>query len=216
MVIFLYLMIHLWLWIVLPYQDLNNMEEYNSTPMVLEDIFKPNFPATSEANYKAITLLDDLLEEIQFTDKRHELLNLFRQIETGGWDKETQTVEFPYGDRTQVSSAKAKGVYQFKDEEANVNAVKTAKTRAKELGIDGSYVDLVPNNPRQWTDDEADVMALANLFNQVKNEPGYVDEMLVQAFGGNREKMQEAYRLHHTSLDDPGTQARLDKIIPLK
>ena len=26
----------------------------------------------------------------------------------------------------------------------------------------------------------------------------------------------KAYELHHTSLDDPGTRARLNKIIPLK
>ena len=59
-------------------------------------------------------------------------------------------------------------------------------------------------------------MALANLFNQTKGNVGDVDRILIEAFGGNTEKMHEAYELHHTSLDDPGTRARLNKIIPLK
>ena len=212
MVTFLYLMICLWLWIVVPYQDLNNMEGYNSTPMVLNDIFQPTLPAN-----EATTLLNNLIEVIQYTDKRHNLLNLFRQIESGGkFNPFTKTTRYPYGNPKAESLYGARGVYQFKDKDANVNAVKTAKTRGIQLGIDKAFINLIPDDPRQWTDDEADVIALANLFNQTKKYSGYVDEMLIEAFGGNREKMHEAYELHHTSLDDPGTRARLNKIIPLK
>ena len=215
MVIFLYLMIYLWLWIVPNYQPMSNT-------LLLQDLFQPQFPATSQANYDALTLLDNLIEEIQYTDNRDELLNKFRQIESGGWDKKTQTVEFPYGNPKAVSSAGAKGVYQFKDKNIKYDkqgnllhsSVQTAKNRAKKLGIDKSFIDLIPDDPRQWTDDEADIMALGNLFAQRKGNVGDVDELLIEAFGGNRDKQHEAYELHHTSLSDPGTTDRLKKIIP--
>ena len=77
-----------------------------------------------------------------------------------------------------------------------------------------SFIDLIPDDPRQWTDDEADIMALGNLFAQRKGNVGDVDELLIEAFGGNRDKQHEAYELHHTSLSDPGTTDRLKKIIP--
>ena len=193
-----------------------------SNTLPLQDLFKPTFPATSQTSYDALTLLDDLIEEIQYTDNRDELLNKFRKIESGGWNPLTQTVEFPYGDPEAVSSSGAKGVYQFKDKNTGYDkkgkllhsSVQTAKNRAKQLGVDKSFIDLIPNDPRQWTDDEADIMALGNLFAQSKNYPGYVDEMLIKAFGGDRDKQHEAYGLHHTSLDDPGTMDRLLKIIP--
>ena len=151
----------------------------------------PGYP--SEAN----VLLDTLLEQIATTETRPELLDLFRSIESDNI-------------RTAESDAKAKGVYQFKNK-----SVDTAKNRAIELGIDKSYVNLIPNDPRQWTDDEADVMALANLFNQIKDYKGKVDNILIQAFGGDRQSMQDAYELHHTSLSDKGTQERLDEKIPI-
>jgi len=204
-------MIYLWLWIVPNYQPMSNT-------LLLQDLFQPTLPAN-----EATSLLDKLLEEVQFTDNRDELLNKFRQIESGGkFNPITKTLEFPHGNPKAVSSAGAKGVYQFKDKNIKYDkqgnllhsSVQTAKNRAKQLGIDKSFIDLIPDDPRQWTDDEADIMALGNLFAQSKNAPGYVDKMLIEAFGGNRDKQHEAYELHHTSLSDPGTTDRLKKIIP--
>ena len=157
---------------------------------------------------EAKDLLDDLLKQIQDTDTRHELMNLIRKIESDN----IRTAENP--------KSTAKGVYQFTDD-----SVLTAKTRAKQLGIDKR---LLPksNNPKAWTDDEADVMFLANLFNQVYKSkgpailgggvemPGVMDDILVQAFSGDRSSMYRVYDAHHTNINEPLTLDRLMEILP--
>ena len=175
------------------------------------DVYEPPVLPATEAQ----DLLNNLLEQSQFTDSRHELLNLIRQIESGeGYGP--KTVKYPFGNPKAVSGAKAKGVYQFKDKESNDDAVKTAKNRAKNLGFDKGFINLIPDDPRQWTNEEADIMVLANLFAQSKGKKGFVDDLLVNAFSGDRKAMHGAYELHHTSLDDEGTRARLNRFIPLK
>tara|TARA_R100001086_G_C11734885_1_gene230773 strand:- start:123 stop:653 length:531 start_codon:yes stop_codon:yes gene_type:complete len=166
--------------------------------MAMDDVYEPIMPMT-----EAQDLLNNLLDQVQLTGGRDEYLNLIRKIESDN-------------DRTAVSSSGAKGVYQFKDSEANVDAVKTAKQRALNLGFDKATINLMPNDPTQFTDDEADILMLANMFAQSKVKPGFVDNLLVDAFSGDRKSMQDAYyMLHHTSKTDPGTQSRVESIIPL-
>tara|TARA_R100000458_G_C8129086_1_gene144875 strand:- start:62 stop:622 length:561 start_codon:yes stop_codon:yes gene_type:complete len=181
------------------------------------DVYEPASPATEAQN-----LLNVLLEQSQFTGSRHELLNLIRQIESGG-GYGPKTVRYPFGNPKAESGTGARGVYQFKDKESKPNkkgvvedAVRTARNRAKNLGFDKAFVNLIPDDPRQWTDQEADIMVLANLFAQSKVRKGFVDDLLVKAFGGDRKAMQDAYELHHTSLSDEGTSPRLNRFIPLK
>ena len=181
------------------------------------DVYEPASPATEAQN-----LLNVLLEQSQFTGSRHELLNLIRQIESGG-GYGPKTVRYPFGNPKAQSETGARGVYQFKDKESKPNkkgvvedAVRTARNRAKNLGFDKAFVNLIPDDPRQWTDQEADIMVLANLFAQSKVRKGFVDDLLVKAFGGDRKAMQDAYELHHTSLSDEGTSPRLNRFIPLK
>ena len=65
------------------------------------------------------------------------------------------------------------------------------------------------------------MLTLSNLFARSMKVPGpikskgLVDALLVDAFSGDRQAMQEAYyKLHHTNPDD-ATKRRVDKFMPL-
>ena len=159
-----------------------------------QDIYQPQLPAT-----EAQDLLNNLIEEVQFTGNRSEFLDLIRKIES-----DNRIMATP-------KTTTAKGVYQFTDA-----SVDTAKKRAINLGFDKATINLIPDNPQQWTDDEADIVALSNLFSQSKVKRGFVDELLMKAFSGDREAMQDAYyMLHHTNKKAPGTQERVEEVMPL-
>ena len=204
-----------------------NPQDLYETPWESGDLYGPDIEMHG--------LLNSLIEQIQYTDERHPFLNLVRQIESGGgWGPKTTV--YPYGNPDAVSDSGAKGVYQFKDKDSKPNkkgeienAVKTARNRAKQLiasdktpypGLSSDILALLPSaysNPKDWTDDQADLMFIFNLFAQEKKgKPGFVDDLLAKAFGGDREAMHSVYGLHHTSLSDEGTQERLDRFIPLK
>ena len=161
--------------------------------MAMIDVYNPTLPAT-----KAQSFLNDLLEESQFSGNRNEFLNLIRKVES-----DNRLMANP-------GTTTAKGVYQFTDD-----SVGTAKNRAINLGFDKGIINLIPDNPQQWTDSEADMLTAANMFAQSKVKPGFVDELMVDALSGDRQAMQNAYyMLHHTDPDD-ATKRRVDKFMPL-
>jgi|TARA_R110002020_G_scaffold392332_1_gene602589 hypothetical protein len=157
-------------------------------------------------------LLDNLTESVMSGDKRHEFLNLIRQIESGGkYRPLLGTTDFPYGNpQAKADTTTASGVYQF-----TKKSVDTAKQRARNLGFDAGFINLIPNDPTQWTNKEADIMALANLFAQSKIKPGFVDELLIKAFGGDRQAMQDAYNMLHHTKPDEATKNRVNQIMPI-
>jgi len=162
-------------------------------PFIQPDIYQPQLPPT-----EAQDLLNNLLEQVQYTDERDDFLNLIRKIES-----DNNPMASP-------GTTTAKGVYQFTDK-----SVETAKNRAINLGLDKGVINLISSDPRQWTDDEADIMAISNMFAQSKVRTGFVDDLLVDAFSGNRESMQDAYyRLHHTA-PDKATKERVKDIMPM-
>jgi len=155
---------------------------------------------------EAKALFENLLLQVGTTSERDNFLDLIRRIES-----DNRLMASP-------DDTSAKGVYQFTDD-----SVETAKNRAITMGFDKGIINLIPNNPQQWTDDEADILTLSNLFAQSMDLPGpikgsgvgLVDDLLVRAFGGNRQAMQDAYYiLHHTKPDDK-TKARVEKFMPL-
>ena len=155
---------------------------------------------------EAKNLFENLILQTGVTSGRDDYLNLIRKIES-----DNRLMANP-------GTTTAKGVYQFTDD-----SVETAKNRAVNMGFDKGIINLIPNNPQQWTDDEADMLTLSNLFAQSMDLPGpikgsgkgLVDDLLVNAFGGNRQAMQDAYyMLHHTKPDD-ATKRRVDKFMPL-
>ena len=173
------------------------------------DVYEPSVLPETEAQ----NLLNNLIEQVQSTDERHEFLNLIRQIESGGkYRPLLGSTDFPYGNpEARAKTTTASGVYQFTED-----SVETAKNRAYNLGFDKNIIKNISNDPTKWTNKDADIMVLANLFAQSKKQPGFVDELLIKAFGGDRQAMQEAYyMLHHTDPDD-ATKSRVNQIMPVK
>lgn len=97
----------------------------------------------------------------------------------------------------------AKGVYQFTDD-----SVITAKNRMKNMGIDQKYIDAMPQDPRQWNDEQSDMAFYANMFGQTGS-----DNFLKKIAKGDSGAMKEAYyKFHHTNPDKK-TIARTDEFI---
>ena len=100
---------------------------------------------------EAKALFENLLLQVGTTSERDNFLDLIRRIES-----DNRLMASP-------DDTSAKGVYQFTDD-----SVETAKNRAITMGFDKGIINLIPNNPQQWTDDEADILTLSNLFAAVK------------------------------------------------
>ena len=154
-------------------------------------------------------LLDELLGGIDEGAERPDFMQMVRMIESG--DKQKAEASKLHGEEYT-----AKGVYQF------TNAtVKRAKQRALNLGIDQGFVTSIPNDPTMWTDKEADVMFLSNMFAATMKKKGFVDELLKKAFAGDRQSMQDLYYgVHHTGSEEDkyydATKAQVERFMPLE
>ena len=167
-------------------------------------------------------LLDEIIDSIMLTEKRPEFLNLIRQVESGGkYRPEKGIVDFPFGNpEARAKTTTAAGVYQFTEDSVN-----TAKNRAKNIGFDSGFINLIPNDPTQWTDDEADVMLLANMYASVvpkgkttymglEGKEGLIDSLLSNVLGDEIDKpslYDLYYTVHHTAPDEE-TKKRAKKI----
>jgi len=104
--------------------------------------------------------------------------------------------------------SEAKGIYQF-----TPDAVESTKRSAKRnVGFDDDYIDAIPENPTEWTQEQANVMLTSYLFpKEVKGRQGFVDMLLKRAFkqNPNIEDWEELYKLHHTNI---GKTKYLDEI----
>jgi hypothetical protein len=209
----MYLMIYLWLWIVPFPQSSNNMELLNYLTQPFDPMQTDNDIYTGENE-----LLDSIIDSIMNTEERPEFLNLVRQAESGGkYRPEKGVTDFPYGNPEALAeTTTAAGVYQF-----TKDSVDTAKNRAKNIGFDSSFIDLIPNDPTQWTNDEADIMFLANMFastvdpnnpkakkgkmySGLEGESGLIDSLLSLVLNENPDSniMRDLYyTLHHTNPD---------------
>lgn len=136
-------------------------------------------------------MLDSLINEVNIDssdENRIPLLNYFRRIETGGFINKEGETRNKYGDSSlSPRIGTAKGVYQF-----NNPTIRTLKRRAKNIGIDKKWIKNLSNNPRKWTDGQADIVTLINLFSRelkpnestyygVKGGKGVIDSLLKRA-----------------------------------
>mgnify|MGYP003140981150 CR=1 FL=1 len=174
-------------------------------------------------------LLDSLLNIAGNRDSMPEFMKLTRQVESGEkYRPELGETDFPFGNpEAKADSTTAAGVYQFTEESVGV-----AKKRAKNIGIDPSFIDLIPNDPTIWTDREADVMFLGNMFASIvdpnnpktkkshmysglRGRPLLVDSLASEAFKPNNPSLNAMkdlyYTIHHTKPDDK-TKERVNLI----
>ena len=84
------------------------------------------------------------------------------------------------------------------------NPVEVAKNRAYASNVDDEFVKGISKNPNDWTEDQADVMFISNIYKQDKQ-----DTYMVDVGKGNMYK--ETYsKFHHTNVDKE-TRERMDK-----
>jgi hypothetical protein len=143
-----------------------------------KDIYKPSlFNFKQKRDYNV--LLDSLVDMIMYTDERPDFLNLLGKIESGG----------KHSGKNPESTAKGK--YQFTD-----TTVENTKNRGENLGFNKKYLRNVPDNPQEWSDDQADIMALIKLFAAevlegdetyygLKGREGLIDSLLTEAITNN-------------------------------
>ena len=91
------------------------------------------------------------------------------------------------------SKYSAKGVYQFTDA-----TVRTTRRKALMLGVPQGRLDEMSFDPRQWTDQEADLMFFANLLTKTGS-----DWYLLEVGKGNNKLagIEAYYDFHHTDPD---------------
>lgn len=92
----------------------------------------------------------------------------------------------------------AKGVYQFTDA-----SVDTGRQRMLNMGFDPEIARNIPQDPRDWSDEDADAMFLANIFAQ-KGSDDYLYRVGIGEPGADRDAY---YKFHHTDPD----QATMDR-----
>ena len=189
---------------------------------------KTDLYPTNVKGYNA--LLDSLIDIAGDRNAMPLFMKLTRQVESGGKYRPSKgQTDFPFGNpKAEADSTTAAGVYQF-----TKGSVDSAKKRAKNIGIDPGFINLIPNDPTQWTDQEADIMFLGNMFASIvdpnnpkatksetyhglKGRPGLIDSLLSEAFKPINPSINAIkdlyYTIHHTKPDS-ATIDRVNKII---
>ena len=95
----------------------------------------------------------------------------------------------------------AKGIYQFTDP-----AVESAKRSAKiNVGFDPDYINAISDDPREWSQEQADIMLSSYLFPHIiKGKPGLADSLIKASIGSQyyKPEWEKIYDLMlHTSMD---------------
>jgi len=140
------------------------------------------------------------LDEQQFHDEMANLALLTRHMESD--DKNDAIVLQKDADGNPITSAK--GAYQFVDA-----AVDTGKQRALNRGVPEDYVNDIPQDPREWSPEQGEVMFIANMFSQTGS-----DAVLAKVATGDMDAYKEAYsRFHHTNPDE-ATLKRMEIFFP--
>tara|TARA_R100000152_G_C6775771_1_gene204402 strand:+ start:1035 stop:1577 length:543 start_codon:yes stop_codon:yes gene_type:complete len=103
----------------------------------------------------------------------------------------------------------AKGVYQFTDTSVPTGIQRMRNMASKYDAFDDSFINTIPMNPQDWSDEQANAMFFANLF----AAPG-TDSDLKEVSKGSMLARHNLYKnVHHTDADE-ATIERMLKFIP--
>ena len=90
----------------------------------------------------------------------------------------------------------ASGVYQFL-----VDSIPVARRRALNIGVQQDVLDDIPEDPTIWTNDQADLLFMANILGQ-RGSDWYIHQIGV---GNSEAGIETYYKFHHTN---PGRKTR--------
>ena len=125
------------------------------------DIYDPSQSNLDDP--KMASLLDSLTDEIMMGNTPDFLKFL------GHMESDSNLGSRVSGYNTDPSKGKVKtasGIYQFTEPTVGP----TKKSAKITSGFDPTYIDAIPNDPTQWTQEQSDIMALAKLFLQLYKE----------------------------------------------
>ena len=171
------------------------MDEEDTTPKKKEpkkstddfkDIFDPKDSRLDDP--EMIMLLDSLVTEIQ-RGNTPPLYQFLGDLESRNNPQAVSKV-----------GSTAKGVYQFTDP-----AVETSMRSAKRnVGIDHEYIDTIKTDPRDWSQEQANIMLSSYLFPHIiEGSPGLADELIRASIGSEyfKPEWEQIYDIIlHTSM----------------
>tara|TARA_R100000781_G_C4057048_1_gene119732 strand:+ start:225 stop:749 length:525 start_codon:yes stop_codon:yes gene_type:complete len=103
----------------------------------------------------------------------------------------------------------AKGVYQFTDASVPTGIQRMKNMASKYDAFDDSFINTIPTNPQDWSDEQANAMFFSNLF----SAPG-TDSDLKEVSKGSMLSRHNLYKnVHHTNADE-ATIERMLKFMP--
>jgi len=114
--------------------------------------------------------------------------------------RKSRFIESSDNPMAEPSTSTAKGYYQFTDP-----SVKTGFQRYRNTTKDQEWGGL-SQNPQEWSEDESDMMFLANTFGQSGS-----DEYMKSIGGGDRDAMKGAYAKYHHTNPDEATLNRMEQ-----
>ena len=114
--------------------------------------------------------------------------------------RKSRFIESSDNPMAQPSTSTAKGYYQFTDP-----SVSTAFNRYRNTTGDSEWGGL-NSNPQEWSEDESDMMFLANMFGQSGS-----DDYMKAVGGGDRDATKGAYSLYHHTDPDEATYKRMEQ-----
>ncbi len=143
------------------------------------------------------------------------------------FSKKTQCIEsdcdYDIGNDMEAEGSSATGAYQFltteygpEDKEVRINEmgekeifipknpVQVAKNRAKSLGVSSEFLQTISDNPMDWTEDQSDVMFIANIAAQNDSDAYVIDV-------GKGNMFKETYSKFHHTKPDKETFDRMNK-----
>ena len=168
----------------------NNIDEYI-------DIFDPEDSKLFDP--EMITLLDSLTNEIMMGNTP-PLYKFLGELESRNNPKATNK-----------AGSTAKGLYQFTDP-----AVESSKKSAKiNVGFDPDYINKISNDPRNWTQKQADIMLSAYLFPHIiKGSPGLADKLIKTSVRSKyfKPEWEDIYdMILHTSMGKTKFKKEIDR-----
>ena len=175
-----------------PYRD-SLVGELETNRNVMEDVVSEQTPGFGSG---ASGYLTSQFDRMNIPEEEREGMtgNIF------DFARKSRFIESSDNIMAEPETSTAKGLYQFTDK-----TVPTAFNRYRNTTGDKEWGGL-SQNPQDWSEDESDMMFLANMYAQSGS-----DEYMRAIGGGDRDAMKGAYSLYHHTDPDEATYKRMEE-----
>jgi hypothetical protein len=125
------------------------------------------------------------------------------------WSRQVRNIESDDNPMAAAGSTSAKGVYQFTDASVDTARNRMLYADKQGRGYGDEFIRSIPQNPQEWSNEQADSMFLSNMMAQTGS-----DDFLRKIGAGDEKARQDAYyKFHHTAPDE-ATISRVNRLMP--